>query len=602
MCGYIGRISSAAINPISIEENNKRIVCRGPDETKKFQGKFNDFFSNDDPLSFNFVFNRLAIVDLSSNASQPMINSDRNTVLMFNGEIYNHISLRKDLEKDGIKFESDHSDSEVVLNGLSYYGNSFVDKLVGQFSIAFYRSNSRNLTLIRDRVGQKPLFFANSRSDIVFGSNLISVSKEFNARKINKKSYIEFINYGVIPSPNTLFKDVYKLRPGELLSFEINNESINQESRIYWDPKENTKDSVFDEVIFNKLLADAIQIREEADVPVANFLSGGIDSTFIIKNMNDRNKKINSFSVVLSDKRYDERKWSQAVVNKYNTNHIEYELSTSDIDTYVTDSITSFDEPYADPSTVPSFIITKLMSESYKTSISGDGGDELVGGYVRTQSLLKKRSFLRNQLKYINTLYPKYLGTGNKFLRNSSSLSEAVASYFSDKNLLTYFGIEDSYTFENNFFEDLGDTYKTLLGVEYSFYLSEMMMLKIDRTSMANSVEVRSPFVDHRLIEYIFSTSPKYYDKNNQKKLFKDKLSDDFDKEFLNRPKQGFVFNLENWVYQNRDKVYEVIKRNDIFDMFDENKLNKLFVNKSRINGLRIWRLFVLGNYINLNT
>ena len=128
------------------------------------------------------------------------------------------------------------------------------------------------------------------------------------------------------------------------------------------------------------------------------------------------------------------------------------------------------------------------------------------------------------------------------------------------------------------------------------------MMLKIDRTSMANSVEVRSPFVDHRLIEYIFSTSPKYYDKNNQKKLFKDKLSEDFDKEFLNRPKQGFVFNLENWVYQNRDKVYEVIKRNDIFDMFDENKLNKLFVNKSRINGLRIWRLFVLGNYINLNT
>ena len=141
------------------------------------------------------------------------------------------------------------------------------------------------------------------------------------------------------------------------------------------------------------LLSDAIQIREEADVPVANFLSGGIDSTFIIKNMNDRNKKANSFSVVLSDKRYDERKWSQAVVNKYNTNHIEYELSTSDIDTYVTDSIKSFDEPYADPSTVPSFIITKLMSESYKTSISGDGGDELVGGYVRTQSLLKKEVF-----------------------------------------------------------------------------------------------------------------------------------------------------------------------------------------------------------------
>ena len=168
MCGYIGKISSASINPLSIEENNKRIICRGPDETKKFYGKFQDLFTNDDLLNFNFTFNRLAILDLSTSASQPMINKDQNTILMFNGEIYNHSVLRKDLEKDGIKFISDHSDSEVVLNGLTYYGNSFVDKLIGQFSIAFYRSNSRNLTLIRDRVGQKPLFFANTQSDIVF--------------------------------------------------------------------------------------------------------------------------------------------------------------------------------------------------------------------------------------------------------------------------------------------------------------------------------------------------------------------------------------------------------------------------------------------------
>ena len=401
MCGYIGKISSAAINPLSIEENNKRIICRGPDETKKFYGKFQDLFTNDDLLNFNFTFNRLAILDLSTSASQPMINKDQNTILMFNGEIYNHSVLRKDLEKDGIKFISDHSDSEVVLNGLTYYGNSFVDKLIGQFSIAFYRSNSRNLTLIRDRVGQKPLFFANTQSDIVFGSNLTSVSNEFNSKKINKNSYIEFINYGVVPSPNTIYENVYKLKPGQILSFDLNKNSINSKSKIYWDPKEKTNELDFDENTFNNLVSDAIAIREEADVPVANFLSGGIDSTFIIKNMNDRNKQINSFSVVLKDKKYDERKWSNMVVNKYGTNHTEYELSSTDLDEFVFDSVKLFDEPYADPSTVPSYIITKLMSQAYKTSISGDGGDELIGGYVRTQSLLKKRNIFRNQFKYI---------------------------------------------------------------------------------------------------------------------------------------------------------------------------------------------------------
>lgn len=602
MCGYIGKISSAAINPLSIEENNKRIICRGPDETKKFYGKFQDLFINDDLLNFNFTFNRLAILDLSTSASQPMINKDQNTILMFNGEIYNHSVLRKDLEKDGIKFISDHSDSEVVLNGLTYYGNSFVDKLIGQFSIAFYRSNSRNLTLIRDRVGQKPLFFANTQSDIVFGSNLTSVSNEFNSKKINKNSYIEFINYGVVPSPNTIYENVYKLKPGQILSFDLNKNSINSKSKIYWDPKEKTNELDFDENTFNNLVSDAIAIREEADVPVANFLSGGIDSTFIIKNMNDRNKQINSFSVVLKDKKYDERKWSNMVVNKYGTNHTEYELSSTDLDEFVFDSVKLFDEPYADPSTVPSYIITKLMSQAYKTSISGDGGDELIGGYVRTQSLLKKRNIFRNQFKYINSIYPKHLGSGNKFVRNSSSLMEAASSFFSDKNLLLHFGIEDTFTFENNYFNNTGTTYKTLLGIEYSFFLSEMMMLKVDRTSMANSLEVRSPFVDHRLIEYVFSTKPNYLEKDNQKKLFKDYLSEDFNEEFLNRPKQGFVFNLEKWVYQNKAMVYEVITSNDIFRIFDEKKLDKLFKNISRINGLRIWRLFVLSNHIKSST
>ena len=167
------KISSKPTDNLTIEDNNKRIICRGPDETIKLKNQFFNLFNNNDELYFNFIFNRLAIVDLGQNSSQPMVNKEKNTILMFNGEIFNHVSLRKELERDGIKFYSDHSDSEVVLNGLTYYGVSFVERMIGQFSIMFYESIPKKIILVRDRLGQKPLFYGNDKSEVVFGSNLI---------------------------------------------------------------------------------------------------------------------------------------------------------------------------------------------------------------------------------------------------------------------------------------------------------------------------------------------------------------------------------------------------------------------------------------------
>jgi len=169
VCGYIGKLSYNVINSASLNKNNERIECRGPDEKKSKGGVFDNLFGNKDNLNFHFIFNRLAIVDLGENSSQPMINKDKNTILMFNGEIYNHKSLRTAMEKEGLKFYSDHSDSEVVLNGLTYYGISFIDKMIGQFSIAFYDSDNRKLIILKDRVGQKPLFYSKSNSDLTFG-------------------------------------------------------------------------------------------------------------------------------------------------------------------------------------------------------------------------------------------------------------------------------------------------------------------------------------------------------------------------------------------------------------------------------------------------
>ena len=602
MCGYIGKISNLQINNDSLENNNKRIICRGPDETININSTFSSLFKNDDQLNFNFIFNRLSIVDLGKNASQPMINKEKNTILMFNGEIYNHRELRKKLEQDGIKFYSDHSDSEVVLNGLTYFGNTFIEKLIGQFSIAFYRSDVKNLTLIRDRVGQKPLFYSNLNNEIVFGSNLISVSRESKLNNIDKNSLNDFLNYGVVPSSNTIFEKVYKLMPGEIINIDLKNIDSRKTSSIYWSFDKFNSNQKFDEDHFYDLVSNSINIREEADVKVANFLSGGLDSSFIVKNMYDRGKNINSYSVVLNDKKYDERKWSRKVSNKYNTNHIEVEIGLNDIEKYVLDSILAFDEPYADPSTIPSFIISNLISKNFKTAISGDGGDELVGGYKRTHELLQSRNPLKNLYKFLNKIYPNHLGTGNNFLKHSLDLKEATASYFSDKNFINFLGLEDNFTFEDKYYKNLNSDYKTLLNVEYSFYLSEMMMLKVDRTSMSNSLEVRSPFVDHRLIEYVFSTEPSYLLSNNKKSLFKNYLANDFDSSFLNRRKQGFVFNLEDWVYQNQNLILETILDVNLFSLFDHKKIFKLFKFKTRINALRIWKLFLISKYVDLNS
>mgnify|MGYP003683525747 FL=1 len=601
MCGFIGKISYNSINIESIKNNNKRIECRGPDETTFLNGAFCNLFNNKDNLNFSFGFNRLAIVDLGKNSSQPMVNKEKKTTVMFNGEIFNHRLLRIEMEKNGIIFNSNHSDTEVVLNGLSYYGLDFLDKLIGQFAIIFYQSELKKLFLIRDRVGQKPLFYARTDTNVIFGSNLISVADEFSSKSLNAEAYNDYLNYGVVPSPNTIYENVYKVKPAEIVEFNFNDSSVKENKFTYWNLQDYMDNEKFNEEIFKKLISNSIEIREEADVPIANFLSGGIDSSYIIKNMHERGKNINTFSVVFENQNYDERKWSREVANRYNTNHIEIEMSVNDIDRNIFSSIKAYDEPYSDPSTVPSFLISKLMSENYKSAISGDGGDELLGGYKRINYLLSNKSNFKKLYPFLNNFYPKHYGTGNYFLRNAKDLREATAAYFSDKNLISYLNIDDSFFYEKNIYTELGYKYKSILNTEYSFFLSEMMMLKVDRASMYNSLEVRSPFVDHRLLEYIFKTEPSYLDTNYPKKIFKKSLSEDFGKAFLERPKQGFVFNIEDWIFKNQEMIMNIILDTDTLSIYNSAKLKKLFNKKTRINGLRLWKIFQISYYLDSN-
>ena len=477
-----------------------------------FDSKNNNYFS--------FVFNRLRILDFSEYSSQPMFSKEFNSSIMFNGEIYNHSELRTYLEQQGINFYSDHSDTEVLLNGFSYFGINFVDKLVGQFSISFYDANSNELFLIRDRLGQKPLFYTYNSNEILFGSNLKSLIMMNKEYRIDPDSLGEYLDLGVVTSPRTIFKDYYKLQPSEFLVFDLNTYQVKTQKK-YWNIEEKVGSERFDLNEFHNLFSKSIQSREVADVDIATFLSGGIDSSSIIKNMNDRNVPINSFSVIYEDKKYDESKWSKLVADKYSNNHENSLLDLVDIFSVVNKSIEIFDEPYADPSTVPSYVISKKISEKYKVAISGDGGDELLGGYIRTNELMMPKRTSLNFLNFLNAFYPNFLGTGNNFKKYSNDLGFALSSYFSDNNFLNLLNFQYYSNFNDKFIKLIDDKYKTLLLTEYKFYLSEMMMLKIDRTSMANSLEIRSPFVDHRLVEYILTTENSYYDKKYPKSVLK---------------------------------------------------------------------------------
>lgn len=599
MCGFLGKISNS---PISIEQLNKANtynVCRGPDALKCETGRYlkNSNFNNE--IYFNFIFNRLSIIDLSEIAMQPMYSKNFSTWIMFNGEIFNHRKLKKLLIEKGVEFFTDHSDTEVLLNGISYFGLDFINSLIGQFSIMFYDEKINKMYLIRDRVGQKPLFYKSDSKEIVFGSNLKSVVLGLENVQILDSSLNDYINFGIVPSPNTLFKNIYKVEPGSYLEFDLNGTKYTKKEFKYWNIDNFVDNRSFKKEEFFEIYHSAVNLRLESDVPVANFLSGGIDSTSIIKALNDnQSKKINTFSITNKNSKYDESFWIDQVHRKYNTNHISSDVSLNLTTEDILNSINIFDELYCDPSTVPSYILNREISREYKVAISGDGGDELLGGYERFNFMLKTNTFNHKIIKNTFNLYPGLLGTGNKILKYSNNRKEAYASYFSDSKLLNLLNLQSNTKFADKFMSDESDVYKDLLKTEYKFYLFEMMTTKIDRTSMANSVEVRSPFLDHRLIEYILKSESSYHFNEEPKKILKDYLKPDFDDLFLNRKKQGFVFDLESWIFQNISFVKDEIKSGQFVNDLNPNILSMLTVNKSRINGLRIWKLFFLEKYL----
>ena len=517
MCGFIGKVSYSNFDQNELIEPNELITCRGPDKTKKMS-------SFDGKLNYSFIFNRLSILDLSETADQPMLSNDAETILMFNGEIYNHAELRSDLINKGLKFITSHSDTEVVLKGIMHYGLDFIKKLRGMFSIVYLDKKNKKIYMVRDRLGQKPLYYKFTKNQILFASNLKALLKLDTEKELNFEKVNEYIKLGIVSSPDTIFKNYFKVKPSQIIEIDYSNSEYEINKTNYWNPEDYLDNKKFHKEEFFDLFNESVGLRLEADVPVATFLSGGLDSSSIVKTLYDMGKEVNTFSVTLDNKNYDERKWSKLVSSQYKTQHKSVNISSKISFSDIHESLNSLDEPYADPSVVPSFLLSKEISSLFKVAISGDGGDELLGGYLRTRETLKNKNKINQQISKLYGLYPSFLGTGNFFLSKSNDISLSYNSFLEDNKLLKLLGIEEG-DIDNPIRIDKSiEPYKSLLLADYSFYLPEMMMFKVDRTSMANSLEVRSPFVDHKLIEYIFSHTTDYFDPSASKKLLREFL------------------------------------------------------------------------------
>lgn len=598
MCGFTGLVDLNSTHKLSeINKANDFLVHRGPDkfgyscinlqnnELQTFTGCDSDESNIDfSKHSGNILlgFRRLSIVDLSHKADQPMVAKNKDKILVFNGEIFNHRELKHTIKKN-INFKTSHSDTELLLNGLDLYGYKFVEKCNGQFSFVFIDLKNQTLLMGRDRLGQKPLYFYKDIDKIIFGSSLDSVCETANKRfNLDSKSLKEYFSFGAIPSPNTMISEIKKLKPAQILEFSLNDLSLIR-NETYWETENFVDEKKFSFNEFIDLFEDSTRKRLDVDVNKGFLLSGGLDSTSVVSAASNFEDSLNTFCIGFDNDKIDETYWANKASKVYSTNHITSKLSSSMDKNLVKESFHAYDEPFSDPTSVPTYLVTNEISKFLTVALSGDGGDELLAGYIRYKKAHKKnqnifldtvKSFISNSLF---SVYPKYLGTGQTFKLLHSNHKKRYASFFQDTKFLKILDLDiDFLNFEERFMDNHFDQVKSMQIADYKFYLPEVMMVKVDRASMYNSVELRSPFLDHRLIEYVLSVSSDSYFSNESMKIpLKKYLSDNFDETFLNRKKQGFSVPLNEWL------INDLKKESGLFDTYVNHENSYVYNNLS---------------------
>ncbi|MGH9880855.1 MAG: asparagine synthase (glutamine-hydrolyzing) [Pyrinomonadaceae bacterium] len=512
---------------------------------------------------------RLSIIDLAG-GHQPMSGEDGSVTIVFNGEIYNFIELQPLLEARGHRFKT-RSDTEAIVHAYEEFGPKCVDLLRGMFAFAIWDEREQKLFIARDRAGKKPLYYTlTSQGTLVFGSELKSLLEHPEVeREISPKALDAYFTLGYVPDPLSIFRNIHKLPPGHHLTFAAGRVSVQQ----YWDFDFEPETSRREEDYLGELrslLDESVRLRLISDVPLGAFLSGGIDSSTVVALMaRHMGQPVKTFSIGFHEDSYNELHYARLTARKFGTDHHEF-FVTPEICDIVDELVWHFDEPFADSSAIPTYVVSKLAREHVTVVLSGDGGDELFGGYTRYVVERKRRMFShlpgfvrRGIMQPLSRRLP-HGALGRNFIHNVAL--DPIDRYLDSMSIFSGLNRELLYTddFRQSlgsnrqtaaFFSDLGDKVSTgeaidkLLYIDSKTYLPGDILTKVDRMSMAVSLEARVPLLDHKLIEFMVKTPAALKLAGYETKyLLKRAVKDLVPSEILNRPKQGFGVPVQEWI------------------------------------------------------
>jgi len=540
MCGIIAYISNK--EEVSIDDfNNARdtLKHRGPD------GAGSEFF---DFSKIALGHRRLSIIDLSDAGKQPMTNEDESIWLTFNGEIYNYISIRKSLQQLGHSFRS-NSDTEVLIHGYEQYGFKVLDQLKGMFAFVLYDKKKNIIFAARDRFGIKPLYMHQDENRIAFGSELKAiVSFPWFKKEVNPSAIRDFLTYAYIPNPRSIWKSVRKIKPAEYVIIDTNN--LECSFHIYWQLPESKNLKIdFDTALeeSNRLIKVAVTEHLISDVPVGLFLSGGLDSGTICKEMASQNYPINSYSIGFKGWERSEHEQAESIAKTFNTNHTTNLIESIDGD--IIDELSYYyDEPFAYTSMIPYYEVSKLAALYNKVAIVGDGGDEVFGGYRWYYNLERYFKEIKSQNNF-KSIYKRILGFNKRDVINyyRAFMPKGIQSNFHlvkifTSNILKELDKEDIFWFYENNLPKIQPSVKSLQFMDFNTFLPEPALTRADRSSMACSLEVRVPFLDHELVEWVWHLDETVYmEKNVKKPLLYHELKKFVNSSVYDMPKRGFA-------------------------------------------------------------
>ena len=619
MCGISGILSNSDIRSLPYIKNfNKILNHRGPD------GNGIWYSENHDACFFH---TRLAIQDLSKNGHQPMTSKSKRYVISFNGEIYNHLRLRKILPL--INWEGS-SDTETLLELIDYFGiQETLNKIEGMFAFALFDKKVKEIILVRDRFGEKPLYYGFYKNNFIFSSELKVLNFLKTEENINTNSLNLYFNYLSIPSPFSIYKNFNKLSPGSFITLKINElEKKKITEKKYYNKKEiiiNNKNKKItgqqqsDEL--ENLLTNSIEDMLISDKPVGAFLSGGIDSSLICSLLSKRlNKKIKTFTIGFENKNYDESIFAKNISNFLNTDHYEHIFNEDDVKSIIPEIPIVYDEPFSDSSQIPTYRVSKIAKETVSVSLTGDGGDELFGGYNRY--ILSNKYwpilnltpfFLREIIGKLlgNQLIKKYSEKLNKIgvkLRNIKSIEDLYFNYTTELNMINRI-LKNDYHKEiskENFNDDslsyLNNVEK-MMYFDTERYLPDDLLCKVDRAAMFHSLETRAPFLNHKVYEYSLKLpfEQKIY-KNNSKIILNKILGKYIPRKLFERPKKGFGIPIKQFLFNHlrewsksilfdeyyKDPFLDQSQIKKYWDLTDKNKIDLTSTIWSIIS-FRVW-------------